>query len=181
MTASPVTPAAHALYSSSGVVLIEDGPLVVVADRKLVGPAVAAFVVGMVWVIAVGGMTAAAAVGDLPLHPLVAILAPSVVLLPLLAVFVRALQAARRRPLQKLAVSAVFDRAAGLLLDPTGRPIAPLTHVRVGRRIQIGSSSPALVARMPDRTMVLARPSPFAGGMGDLDRALAAAIGQPAQ
>ena len=180
MTASPVTPAARALYSSSGIVLIEDGPLVVVADRRLVGPAVAAFVVGMVWVITLGGLTAAAATGDLPVPWPVTILVPSVVLLPLLALLVRALRAASRRPLQELRVSAVFDRAAGVLSDPTGRPIAPLTHVRVGRRIQVGSSSPALVARMPDRTMVLARPSPFTGGMGDLDRVLAAAIGQPA-
>ncbi|WP_157965528.1 hypothetical protein [Euzebya rosea] len=179
MSTSPVSPNARVLTSSSGVVVIEDGPLVVVADRRLVGPAVAAFVVGLVWVIAVGGMTAAAVTGDLPVPWPVALLAPSVVPLPILVLLLRALQAARRRPLDHLAVSAVFDRAAGALRDPQGRPIAPLTHVRVGRRVQVGSSSPALVVRMPDRTLVLARPSPFAGGMGNLDSVLAAAIGQP--
>jgi len=57
---------------------------------------------------------------------------------------------------------ATFDLGRGELRDAAGRTLAPLTSVAVGRRMQLGSSAPALVTRWPGGSLVLARGNPVA-------------------
>ena len=79
-------------------------------------------------------------------------------------------RASRPRPI------AVFDRAAGVYLDADGRALAPLAAVTFHRRMQLGSSSPKLVAQTPGGTYVLLRGNPFTGGLGNLDAVLTTAV-----
>ena len=54
--------------------------------------------------------------------------------------------------------------------------IVPLDQVRFARRMQIGSSSPKLVALTPGGTKVLKRGNPFDGGIGNVDEVLTAVV-----
>ena len=51
-----------------------------------------------------------------------------------------------------------------------------LDQVRFARKLQIGSSSPKLVALTPGGTQVLKRGNPFDGGVGNVDEVLTAAV-----
>ena len=52
--------------------------------------------------------------------------------------------------------------------------MVPLDQVRFVRKLQIGSSSPKLVAITPGGTKVLKRGNPFDGGIGNVDEVLTA-------
>ena len=47
--------------------------------------------------------------------------------------------------------------------------MVPFDRVRFARKLQIGSSSPELVAVTPGGTHVLKRRNPFDGGIGNVD------------
>jgi hypothetical protein len=49
--------------------------------------------------------------------------------------------------------------------------------VRFARKLQIGSSSPKLVALTPGGTKILKRGNPFDGGVGNVDELLSAVAG----
>ena len=50
-----------------------------------------------------------------------------------------------------------------------GGAVVPFDRVRFARKLQIGSSSPELVAVTPCGTHVLKRGNPFDGGIGNVD------------
>jgi hypothetical protein len=54
--------------------------------------------------------------------------------------------------------------------------VVSLDQVRFARRLQIGSSSPQLVAMTPGGKKVLKRGNPFDGGIGNVDEVLTAAV-----
>jgi hypothetical protein len=70
---------------------------------------------------------------------------------------------------------AVIDRKLGLF-SYGGGAVVPLDQVRFARKMQIGSSSPKLVAVTPGGTKVLKRGNPFDGGVGNVDELLSAVI-----
>ncbi|ORB26545.1 hypothetical protein BST36_04385 [Mycolicibacterium moriokaense] len=70
---------------------------------------------------------------------------------------------------------AVIDRKLGLF-SYGGGAIVPLDQVQFARRMQIGSSSPKLVALTPGGTKVLKRGNPFDGGIGNVDEVLTAVV-----
>jgi hypothetical protein len=70
---------------------------------------------------------------------------------------------------------AVIDRKLGLFSYGGGAVIS-LDQVRFERKLQIGSSSPKLVALTPGGTHVLKRGNPFDGGIGNVDEVLTASI-----
>ena len=57
-----------------------------------------------------------------------------------------------------------------------GGAVVPLDQVRFARKLQIGSSSPKLVAVTPGGTHVLKRGNPFDGGVGNVDELLSAVV-----
>ena len=59
-----------------------------------------------------------------------------------------------------------------MLADADGTVLAPLSQVRFHNRMQLGSSSPKLVASTPNGDRILKRGNPFTGGIGNLDEVL---------
>ena len=88
---------------------------------------------------------------------------------------VRKFRRRRSQPLHECRPVAVIDRKLGLF-SYGGGAIVPLDQVRFARRMQIGSSSPKLVAVTPGGTHVLKRGNPFDGGVGNVDEVLSAVV-----
>ena len=162
------------LREVGGLVIAEDGPLVIVVDRGNGPPAVLAFVTGLVAVV-VGGFGVVTLVAD-PGYLGAAFLAAGVVAAAVTWAVVRHIRRRRTIPVESYRPVAVFDRAARVMRDADGQVVAPLDAVTFSRRMQIGSSSPKLVADTPSGGYVLLRGNPFTGGLGDLDAVLSAAV-----
>ena len=73
---------------------------------------------------------------------------------------------------EELGVRLDFNLHAGSLCDGQGRVLAPLAHLRLQHKLQMGSSSPALVAVFPGGTALIVRGNPFGGGIGPIEREL---------
>lgn len=167
---------ARILREVGGLVIADDGPLVIVVDRGNGPRAVLAFVTGVVALVFGGfGVVSLAAAGPVWLG--VAFIAVGAVAATVTAAVVRRIRHSRSIPLSDYRPVAVFDRAARTFSDADGRVVAPLDRVSFSRQMQIGSSSPKLVAQTPSGTYELLRGNPFTGGLGDLDIALANAVG----
>lgn len=65
-----------------------------------------------------------------------------------------------------------FDLNAGKLLGSTGLALADLSQVNLRRKMQLTSSSRSLVLNFPGGSILLAKGSPFAGGVGAVEQAL---------
>lgn len=85
-----------------------------------------------------------------------------------------ALRSMRMTPLSAYAPVAVFDRRHQIYRDGAGEIVAPLSQVRFERRSRLLTS--ALVVVTPSSTRILMRGNVFSGGVGMLDRVLAAAV-----
>ena len=164
------------------LVVAEHGPNVLVIDRGNGPSEITAFVLAIVALVCGGfGLvsTILAATGSTAATSVV--IGAILLALGVLAGFgvfaaVRSLRRARRAPLSTIAPVAVFDRSRRLYLDGNGGVVAPLDQVRFERRMQIGSSSPKLVATTPAGTRVLMRGNPFAGSVGNIDEILTAVV-----
>jgi hypothetical protein len=165
----------HILREVGGLVIAEDGPLVLVVDRGNGPPAVLAFVTGVVTLV-FGGFGAVSLVAAVPAWLGIGFLAVGVVAAAATAAVVRRIQRTRSIPVESYRPVAVFDRAARVYRDADGGVVAPLDAVTFHRRLQLGSSSPKLVAETPSGAYVLLRGNPFTGGLGDLDTVLTAAV-----
>lgn len=70
---------------------------------------------------------------------------------------------------------AIFDFGAGLLRDPSGQVMAPLSDVRLSRTWQLTSSARALSMSHPSfGRVVLARGNPFGDSVSEIEDALVA-------
>ncbi len=173
------------LAEQGGLVIAEDGAHVVVIDRGSGLTQIAAFVLLVLTVVFVcfGIVSTALALRENPADPpLVAglvILAIGAGAAAALAFTVRSLRRIRSAPLSDFVPVAVFDRTAGTYRDRAGQVVGRLDQVRFEKRMQIGSSSPKLVAVTPRGTYILKRGNPFGGGIGDMDAVLSTAILRP--
>lgn len=167
------------LADTGGLVVTDDGRRVLVIDRGTGPLAVLAFVLGVLTLV-IGGFGAVALVTGTPSQALgAAFVAAGAVLAASTFVVVRRIRRNRRRPLHECRPVAVIDRKLGLF-SYRGGAIVQLDQVRFARRLQIGSSSPKLVAVTPGGTKVLKRGNPFDGGVGGVDEILTAvAQGRP--
>ncbi|WKG06079.1 hypothetical protein [Mycolicibacterium sp. HK-90] len=175
----PVQP--RVLAETGGAVVAEQGPLVLVIDRGTGPLATTAFVLGVLAVVfgGFGAVTLAVSAGgrsDIPPVVSAVFVAVGLVFAAATAVAVRRIKANGRRPLTDYRPVAVFDRAHGVFTDADGAVVAPLPQVQFQRRMQIGSSSPKLVATTPNGDWILKRGNPFSGGIGDLDAVLTAVV-----
>jgi len=166
-----------------GVVVAERGPLIVVIDRATGMMATVGFVLGVIAVITGGfGMICliVAIVGGglvgLPIPYGVAFVAAGLLIAFCVVLVLRAIRERRDRPLQTYRPVAIFDRARRVFADADGHVLAPLEQVRFRKAMQIGSSSPKLVAYSPYGEWVLKRGNPFDGGIGNLDEVLTGAV-----
>jgi len=164
---------ARVLADTGGLVVTDDGRRVLVFDRSTGGLAVTAFVLGIAALVLLGfGVVASfalsAALGAV-------FLVAGIVAAVGAGVAVRTFRRRRAQPLNACKSVAVIDRKLGLF-SYAGGAILPLDQVRFERRMQLGSSSPKLVAVLPSSTRVLKRGNPFDGGIGDVDQVLTAAV-----
>jgi hypothetical protein len=168
------TPAgSQILADTGGLVVTDDGRRVLVFDRNTGGLAVTAFVFGIVALV----LLALGVVASFALSNVVGacFLAAGVAVAVGALVAFRAFRRRRTRPLHECRSVAVIDRKLGLF-SYAGGAVLPLDQVRFQRRMQLGSSSPKLVAVLPRSTRVLKRGNPFDGGIGDVDQVLTAAV-----
>jgi hypothetical protein len=100
-------------------------------------------------------------------------LAVGLVFAVLLFLVVRRIRQRRSQPLHQCRPVAVIDRKLGLF-SYRGGALVQLGQVRFARQMQIGSSSPKLVAFTPGGTLVIKRGNPFDGGIGNVDEILSA-------
>ncbi len=176
------SPSERILREVGGLVIAEDGPRVLIVDRGNGPAATAAFVMGVLALVFAGfGATSLTAIsvghgGDLRAGLCVVLLAIGVAAAALTGAALRRITRSRSLPVSEYQPVAVFDRAARTYCDGDGRVVAPLDSVTFQRRMQIGSSSPKLVAQTPAGTHVLLRGNPFTGGLGDLDAVLRSAV-----
>ncbi|MGB5111962.1 MAG: hypothetical protein WBO08_10280 [Mycobacterium sp.] len=170
------------IAEQGGLVVAEAGPHVLVIDRGSILTQIAAFVL-LVITLVFGGfgivstsMALRGAESDPPLLMGVVILAVGAVAAAALLVTVRSLRRIRSAPLSAFVPVAVFDRSDGTYRDRAGQVVGRLDQVRFEKRMQIGSSSPKLVAVTPNGTYVLKRGNPFGGRIHGMDAVLSTAI-----
>jgi hypothetical protein len=165
---------AQVLADTGGLLVTDDGRRVLVIDRCTGALATTAFVLGVVTLV-VGGFGLVALLAAMPSRALGAVfLAVGLVLAGLTVVVVRKIRSRRTQPLHECRPVAVIDRKLGLF-SYRGGALVQLNQVRFARQLQIGSSSPKLVAITPGGTKVLKRGNPFDGGIGNVDEVLNAA------
>jgi len=163
------------LIDTGGLVVTDDGRRVNIFDRCTGALAILAFVLG-IFTLVVGGFGMVAMVTNVPSVTIGAIfVAVGVVLAVVLYRVVRTILRRRSQPLHNCRSVAVIDRKLGLF-SYGGGAIVPLDQVQFARRMQIGSSSPKLVALTPGGTKVLKRGNPFDGGIGNVDEVLTAVV-----
>lgn len=171
--AAPTEP--RTLADTGGLVVTDDGRRVLVFDRGTGALTVLAFVLGVLTLV-VGGFGLIALVAGTPSRAVgAAILAVGLVLAVVTFVVVRKFRRRRSQPLHQCRSVAVIDRKLGLF-SYCGGAIVPMDQVSFARKLQIGSSSPKLVAVTPGGTRVLKRGNPFDGGVGNVAEVLAAVV-----
>jgi hypothetical protein len=163
------------LADTGGLIVSDDGRRVLVIDRGTGALSILAFVLGVITLV-VAGFGVVALIADVATRVVGAIfVAVGLVFAALTFVVVRKIRRKRGRPLHDCRPVAVIDRKLGLF-SYRGGALVQLDQVRFARKLQIGSSSPKLVAITPGGTLVLKRGSPFDGGVGNIDEVLTAAV-----
>ena len=163
------------LADTGGLVVTDDGRRVLVFDRCTGALTVLAFVLGVLTLVA-GGFGDVALAAAVPSRALgAAFLAGGLVFAAATYAVVRKIRHRRSQPLHECRPVAVIDRKLGLF-SYGGGAVVPMDQVRFARRLQIGSSSPKLVAVTPGGTHVLKRGNPFDGGVGTVDELLSAVV-----
>ncbi len=163
------------LADTGGLVVTDDGRRVLVIDRCTGALSILAFVLGVITLV-VAGFGAVVLVTGTPSRALGAIfLAVGLVSAVLTFFVVRKIRRRRGQPLHECRPVAVIDRKLGIF-SYRGGALVQLDQVRFARKLQIGSSSPKLVAITPGGTKVLKRGNPFDGGVGNIHEVLAAAV-----
>jgi hypothetical protein len=161
------------LADTGGLLVTDDGRRVLVIDRCTGALTTFAFVLGVITLV-VGGFGLVALFAGMP-RPLGAIFVAVGVLFAVLTfLVVRKIRQRRSQPLGQCRPVGVIDRKLGLF-SYRGGALIQLDQVRFTRKMQIGSSSPKLVAITPGGTLVLKRGNPFDGGIGNVDEVLNAA------
>jgi hypothetical protein len=161
------------LADTGGLVVTDDGRRVLVIDRGTGPLTIVAFVLGVIALV-VGGF-GAVALFSLSTGLGAAFLAVGVAVAGGALFTLRAIRRRRNQPLHACRPVAVIDRKLGLF-SYAGGAIVSLDQVRFQKKLQVGSSSPKLVAVLPGGTRVLKRGNPFDGGIGNVDEVLTATV-----
>jgi hypothetical protein len=168
-------PEPRVLADTGGLLVTDDGRRVLVIDRCTGALTTSAFVLGVITLV-VGGFGAVALATAMPSQVLGAVfMAVGLVFAALTFLVLRKIRRRRSQPLHECRPVAVIDRKLGLFTY-RGGALVQLNQVRFARQMQIGSSSPQLVAITPGGRHVLKRGNPFDGGIGNVDEILASTI-----
>ncbi|CAN5458081.1 hypothetical protein BH09ACT8_BH09ACT8_02480 [soil metagenome] len=166
---------AQTLIDTGGLVITDDGRRVNVIDRTTGGWAIALFVLAVVAVV-VGGFGMVVMAMGVPSRGLGAVFTGVGLIIAAGAVWIlRTIKRRRAQPLGSCRSVALLDRKLGLF-TMAGGALLPLNHVRFERRMQVGSSSPKLVAVTPAGSYVLKHGNPFDGSIGNSHEILNAVV-----
>jgi len=166
-----ISPQPRILLDTGGLIVTDDGRRVNVIDRATGDLSTLAFALGVIALV-VGGFGAVALATGAPSHALGGIfLVAGMALAATVAFVVRQIKRRRTQPVGSCRSVAVLDRKLGVF-TVAGGSLLPLNQVSFARRIQLGSSSPKLVAITPNATYVLKRGNPFDGSIGKVDEIL---------
>ncbi len=164
---------AKVLADTGGLLVTDDGRRVLVIDRCTGALTTVAFVLGIMTLV-VGAFGLVAIIARTPSRALGWLfLAIGLMCAALLLLVVRRIRQRRSQPLNQCRPVAVIDRKLGLF-SYRGGALVQLDQVRFARKLQVGSSSPKLVAVTPGGTLTLKRGNPFDGGIGNVDEILTA-------
>jgi hypothetical protein len=161
------------LADTGGLLVADDGRRVLVIDRCTGALTTFAFVLGVITLV-VGGFGLVALFVGFPKPVGIVFVAVALLCAVVTFLLVRKIRQRRRQPLSQCRPVGVIDRKLGLF-SYRGGALIQLDQVRFARKMQIGSSSPKLVAITPGGTLVLKRGNPFDGGVGNVDEVLNAA------
>jgi hypothetical protein len=167
------------IADTGGLLVTDDGRRVLVIDRRTGALTTVAFVLGVIALV-VGGFGAVGFATDVPASVAAVFLAIGLLVAGATFAVVRTIRRRRRQPLGQCRPVGVIDRKLGLF-SYRGGALIQLDQVRFARKMQIGSSSPKLVAVTPGGTLVLKRGNPFDGGIGDVAEILTAAVAGQAE
>ncbi|MHA3022248.1 hypothetical protein ACXPWS_18585 [Mycobacterium sp. BMJ-28] len=169
----------HILAEQGGLVIAENGPVLLVIDRGGGSTRTVAFVLAILTLVCGGFGLVSLFAADIPVAVAAVLLLVGLVC-GVGAVYAgRSVRRRRLSPLSAFTPVAILDRQGRVYRDGAGQPVAPLDHVRFERRMQATSSSAMLVAVTPVGTRILKRGNPFGGDIGNLDRVLTAAVSGP--
>lgn len=159
------------LADTGGLLVTDDGRRVLVIDRCTGALTTIAFVSGVLTLV-VGGFGLVALIANAPSRTVGWIfMGFGLAMAVLTFLAARKIRARRNQALSRCRPVAVIDRELGLF-SYRGGALVQLDQVRFARKLQIGSSSPKLVAVTPGGTLVLKRGNPFDGGIGNVDEIL---------
>jgi hypothetical protein len=166
----------HIVAEIGGLAIAEQGPLVLVVDRRTGPWATVAFVLGVVALVFGGFGAVALSLSGGQKNPLpwwlcAIFMVAGVCCAAAVIGIVARIRGARTKPLTEYSPVAIFDRANRVFVE-ANVVVAPLDQTRFQRRTQMTSSSPMLVAVTPGGTRILKRGNPFNGGIGNLDEVL---------
>jgi len=168
-------PGPRVIADTGGLLVTDDGRRVLVIDRCTGALTTIAFVLGVLTLVA-GGFGVVALAANTPSRTVGWVfLGVGLLLAASTAFVVRAVRGRRTQALGQCRPVAVIDRKLGLF-SYRGGALVQLDQVRFERKLQIGSSSPRLVAITPGGTLTLKRGNPFDGGIGNVDEILTAAV-----
>jgi hypothetical protein len=159
--------------SGSGFEILEDDQRLRIIDRRTAGWYTAGFVLALLTFIptVLGIVLTAQALASGASHwPVgLAISAAGCVFGLGLLFIVRRVRALAAVPAADVPPTLIIDLGDRALLDSGGRRLASLDEASFGRKMQLGSSSPALAVTFAGKTIVFARGNPFAGGLGNIE------------
>lgn len=163
------------LADTGGLLVTDDGRRVLVIDRCTGALTTIAFVLGVLTLV-VGGFGVVALVASTPSTAVGWVFLGAGLLAAVATVLlVRKIRARRSQALSLCRPVAVIDRKLGLF-SYRGGALVQLDQVQFARKLQMGSSSPKLVAVTPGGTLVLKRGNPFDGGIGNVDKILTSTV-----
>jgi hypothetical protein len=170
---APVEP--QILADTGGLLVTDDGRRVLVIDRCTGALTTVVFVLGVLTLV-VGGFGVVVLVASTPSAAVGWVFLGAAVLAAVATVFVvRKIRGRRKQALSLCRPVAVIDRKLGLF-SYRGGALVQLDQVRFARKLQLGSSSPKLVALTPGGTLLLKRGNPFDGGIGNVDEILTSTV-----
>ncbi len=166
-----ISPQPRILLDTGGLVVTDDGRRVNVIDRATGGLSTLAFTLGVIALV-VGGFGAVALATGAPSRALGGIfVVVGLAVAATVFLVVRQIKRRRTQPVGSCRSVAVLDRKLGVF-TVAGGGLLPLNQVTFTRRMQLGSSSPKLVAVTPNAAYVLKRGNPFDGSIGRVDEVL---------
>jgi hypothetical protein len=157
------------LESSSGYVLYEEGSRVILVDQQTRGLAVILFVFGLIALVcSVNAVIfiVQAMMGNFGFMPAFVLVPVALAGIFIFRTAILRYKKFAQTPPNQFPAVVIFDLERGALLDKHEKEIAPLSAVRITKRLQIGSSSPALVAKHEGGSTFLISGHPFLGGLG---------------